>query len=222
MSPFHMPAPTLDERVPPREGEPAWEEADGRTWREIALGLVEVDRARAHRQDGWRCRDIAQYAQWEHGFTPAQTAEVLRIGRKLLDLPEIDSAFCEGRLTWEHVVLLTRAAVPKHELGWLALALHAPLEELARVVERSAEGWAPPVVENSQAEWWGAPPQSDADTFDAPSSSCLPRSGILAVESVLWRSLGAGRRSVASRPGPRREYRAPNVRQPARERPSTS
>ena len=62
-----------EQRQSSREGEPAWEEADGATWREVALGLVEAERSRLYEEDGWRCRSIEQYAQWAHGLTPAHT-----------------------------------------------------------------------------------------------------------------------------------------------------
>jgi len=80
------------------------------------------------------------------------TSTVSPEAAKLVDLREIDGAFRDGWLTWEQVLVLTRVAVPKHEAAWLARALESSLEDLAYLVARSAEGWAPPASDRALAE----------------------------------------------------------------------
>src|SRR5687767_5303306 len=103
------------------EGETGWEAWDAATWRMAALDLLDVDLNRTYLELG--CKSTAQYADWELGLLPGYAEELMRIAQKLLDLPEIDRALSTGELTWEQVVVLTRVAVPKHELAWLDTAL---------------------------------------------------------------------------------------------------
>jgi len=216
--------PSCDDSIPAGEGETGWEAWDAATWRSAALDLLYVDLERAYLALG--CKSIAQYADWEMGLTRGYTTELLRIARKLLDLPEIDRELCAGKLTWEQVVVLTRVAVPQHEYAWLDRALEVPLEELTQSVERSAEGWAPPVDVFSR----GARPPSgsrlgraaDGTAARSKIALCSPDEGWLHVSRMAAVQIVAAH-AVRARPG--RVWRraiAPNVRQPFHAPPSTS
>lgn len=126
----------------------AWEWTTGAEWVDLALALVELQdgvlRGKAVLEQHYR--DIAHYARMVYRFNYAQTEEVLRVGRRLLELPYVARALGADRLTWRQVVLLTRVAVPACEMQWLKRALEVPLDELARQVARGAMGWAPPVA----------------------------------------------------------------------------
>jgi hypothetical protein len=180
--------------VPTGVGGPSWQGADGPTWRGLARGLLELDLRRLYRREGYE--STAHYAECELGLTPQQTAELLRICRKLLDLPEIDRAFCNGWLTWQQVVVVTRVAVPEHEAAWLDRALEVPVGELTGLVDRSAEGWAPPEAWDRRAHAGEAPSGSIAARFDAMSWS--------------WHAYPVGDRILV---GFGREDGAPNDRQ---------
>jgi uncharacterized protein YciU (UPF0263 family) len=103
--------------------------------RELALRLVEIDEGRLDEVAGYD--DTAHYAEVLFGLGPEDTAELLRVGRKLLVLREVDRAFCEWRLSWGQVCLLTRVAVPEDESEWLDRALALGFRSLERLVERS-------------------------------------------------------------------------------------
>jgi len=221
--------PICDEGIPTGDGETVWGTWDAATWRLTAFDLLDVQRERAYLE--LDCKSIAQYADWVLGLLPGYAAELLRIADKLLDLPEIDRELCAGKLTWEQVVLLTRVAVPKHEYAWLDRALELSLEELTQLVERSAEGWAPPIAWSAAADARRVVGCETVDALDAtsgraravfsrgatpPSGSRLGRAadGTAARSKIALCSPDAGR--------VRRLTIAPNVRQPFHPPPSTS
>jgi hypothetical protein len=204
------------------EGEPSWADADGATWRALAVGLLELDQQRLYLSEGYRC--TAQYADGELGLTRKQTEELLRIGKKLVDLPQIDHALRAGWLTWAHVVVLTRVAVPKHEAAWLERALDLPAGGLALLVERSAEGWAPPVASGERAQASEASLGWVAEAFLAPPSSRRARlsGGLRFVRPGLAGRIVVERLRRACATAAWRRHSAPNVRQPSGAPPSTS
>jgi hypothetical protein len=219
--------PGFDEARCPGDGEISWNAGDGATWRGLALGLLEMELRRGHLARGWD--SIVQYADYELSLPAAEVEELLRIGRKLLDLPEIDRALRVGWLAWEHVVALTKVAVPGHELAWLSTALGRPLEDLTRLVECSAEGWAPPVAWAGEAQACEA--ARGASIADVRATYARGRApdgeGRFRTDPR-----GAGRIVAAHALGaPGRSFRrhlsasshwVPNVRQPFHAPPSTS
>jgi hypothetical protein len=112
--------------------------------RELALHLAERHQECVCRRPHEACGMLAHYVRVEYDFSAGVVDELLRIGRSLLELPSIDGGFTKGKLSWHQIVALTRVAVPRHEAAWLRRALALSLEELERVVARSARGWAPP------------------------------------------------------------------------------
>ncbi len=109
--------------------------------RRLAFYLVEMDDYDLYQDAGFS--STAQYAERRLRFDDRRTRELLRLGRKLLVLPAIDAAFCQGKLGWSKLILLTRVAVPEHEATWLRLALTLDCEGLALQVKLSKEGKAP-------------------------------------------------------------------------------
>jgi hypothetical protein len=186
------------------------------------MDLAEVNRDRAYLELG--CKSLAQYAKAALGPYAGYADELLRIGEKLVDLPEVDRALLDGELTWEQVVVLTRVAVPKHELAWLETAVALPLEELQQLVERSAEGWAPPVAWDEEAQARAAAPGASVETPRAIPALRRAPAGEGRVQFLPRRArrYGAAHALGASERRFLRHAVAPNVRQRSHAPPSTS
>ena len=94
--------------------------AAGLKHRVVAFYLQDIDARRLHLFDG--CRSTAQWAAQRFGMSRREARDLLAAGKALLDLPEIDRAFAEGRLCWSKVRELIRVAVPEHEQKWSSRA----------------------------------------------------------------------------------------------------
>ena len=169
-------APT-EGHVPPRPHDPDWNEGHGSRWREISLELFEADRLGVYEGKDWGCNSLEMFGLCMYGLEEEETEELLRVGKKLLDLPEIDGVFCDGWLTWEQVLLLAKVAVPEHEGAWLDRALELSTERLAALVVHSAEGWAPPTAYEPRAKVGGAAVETVAQALIAESWRGRARTG---------------------------------------------
>ena len=99
--------------------------------RRAAELLVEVDADRLYRDLGHA--SLADYAVAELDLHARKAEELLRIGRKLAELPRLDQAFAEGQVAWTKVREVTRVATPDTDAAWTELAATSP----SRVVERA-------------------------------------------------------------------------------------
>lgn len=109
--------------------------------RVLAFYLVEMDQRRLYQTTGHG--STAHYAEARLGLDRRRVAELVRVGAKLLELRELDRAFCEGRLGWAKVLIVARMATPEHEAAWLERALALDARALALLAARSREGGAP-------------------------------------------------------------------------------
>jgi len=111
---------------------------------EFALRLAAFDDGA-----GWGGAGIRSCAHWlsiDAGLDSHTSADLLRIGHALADLPLIRQAFSGGRLSLDKVRALLRVATPADEEVWLELALGADAAQLARIcreVGRSMDADAP-------------------------------------------------------------------------------
>jgi hypothetical protein len=80
-------------------------------------------------------------ARLEMGKTAAY--ELLSLGATLDGLPRIDTAFCEGEISWSKVKLLCRVAVPETEIAWLEVGKELTCRQLEREVASSEKGRPP-------------------------------------------------------------------------------
>jgi Holliday junction DNA helicase RuvB len=115
--------------------------AAGLKHRVVAFYLADVDARGLHQLDG--CRSAAQWAAHRFGMCRREARDLLVAGRALVDLPEIDRAFAEGKLCWSKVRELIRVAVPEHETKWLQLALRLHTDELHLQVQLAQPGEPP-------------------------------------------------------------------------------
>ncbi|MHC4141046.1 MAG: Holliday junction branch migration DNA helicase RuvB [Planctomycetota bacterium] len=115
--------------------------AAGLKHRVVAFYLRDLD-ARGLEQLGGCCT-TAQYAAHRFGMSRREARDLLAAGKALVDLPEIDRAFAEGRLCWSKVRELIKVATAQHEQKWLETALRLHTDELALEVKLSRQGDPP-------------------------------------------------------------------------------
>jgi hypothetical protein len=109
--------------------------------RQLAFYLVEMEARRLHQETGHD--STAFYAEARLGLDRRRTSELLRIGRLLLELGDVDRAFCDARLSWSKVLILASVITPKHEAEWLERALALDCRALAALARTSKPGGPP-------------------------------------------------------------------------------
>ena len=75
----------------------------------LAFYLTEMEERGLHQLTGHS--STAFYAETRLGLDRRRVAELIRVGRKLLELPAIDAAFCDQQIGWFKVLELVRVAV---------------------------------------------------------------------------------------------------------------
>src|SRR5215471_4662423 len=119
---------------------------------ELALRLAAFDEG-----TGWGGAGIRSCPHWlsiEAGLDYHTSADLLRVGHALAELPLIRRAFGAGRLSLDKVRAVLRVATPADEEVWLELALNADAAQLVRIcreVRRSLDADAPGQSEQLQA-----------------------------------------------------------------------
>lgn len=107
----------------------------------LAFYLVEMEGRRLYQDTGHS--SAVHYAECRLGMERRRSRELLAVGRKLLELPRMDEAFCRGDISWTQVVMMTRVVSPEHEEAWLTLARKSTCRELALEVRSSRPGSKP-------------------------------------------------------------------------------
>ncbi|HGY91143.1 MAG TPA: hypothetical protein ENK43_08240, partial [Planctomycetes bacterium] len=69
--------------------------------------------------------------------------DLIAVGRALAELPLVDRAFAEGRISWTKLRLLARICVPETQSAWLEKAESLSLSEFERLVSTSEAGRPP-------------------------------------------------------------------------------
>jgi Holliday junction DNA helicase RuvB len=109
--------------------------------RRLAFYLADMETRGVCQLLGYATATVYAVRRLEMGKRHAQ--QLIAAGRALEDLPRIDAAFCDGRLNWSRVRLLTRIAVRETEAAWLERALAASWAEFEREVLTSERGRPP-------------------------------------------------------------------------------
>jgi hypothetical protein len=86
------------------------------------------------------CVTIAQYLSLVCGITGVSARERVRVAFALAELPELESAFARGKLSYSKVRAVTRVATAATEAAWLKAAMNRTAEELEVMVARSQKG----------------------------------------------------------------------------------
>jgi Holliday junction DNA helicase RuvB len=106
--------------------------------RGLAFYLAELSERRVYLLLGFSSAE--HYAEARMDMARRTARELIRAGRDLLELPVVDGAFCDGKLSWTKVRLLLRVVEPETEAGWVELAESVSARELERQVRRSRKG----------------------------------------------------------------------------------
>ncbi len=115
-----------------RAGQIAAAEAEHLAW------IGEFDR-----REGWAGAGMlscAHWLSWRIGLSLSTAREQVRVARRLPELPEVETAYAEGRVSYSKVRAVTRVADPGDGIDWVELARHssaAQLETIARGVRRA-------------------------------------------------------------------------------------
>lgn len=109
--------------------------------RSLAFYLTEMEERELYGKSGHST--TVAYAEAVLDMDRRRVMELIRVGRQLLELREIDKAFCAGELSWSRILLLARVATPAYEEEWLATAKQGSVRELAATVRSSKPGRGP-------------------------------------------------------------------------------
>jgi hypothetical protein len=86
-------------------------------------------------------KSCAEFLSWRIGMGPGVAREKVRVARALGELPRVDAALAEGRLSYSKVRAITRVATPENEETLLEMALAstaAQLEKICRLYRQTA------------------------------------------------------------------------------------
>ena len=78
-------------------------------------------------------RSCAHWLSVAAGFDLRSSAELVRVGHALKELPAIAEAFARGELSFDKVRAVTRVALAQDEAMWLGVALSSSGSQLARI-----------------------------------------------------------------------------------------
>lgn len=82
---------------------------------------------------GWNVRSCAHWLSWRVGLDLRTAREHVRVARALANLPEIQKAFADGRVSYSKVRAIARVATTESEADLLDAALNAPAAHLERL-----------------------------------------------------------------------------------------
>jgi hypothetical protein len=95
--------------------------------------LGELD-ARGDAAFAWDCKSAAHWLSGRCGYDMAASWEMLRVARRLRELPAITEAFGRGQLSYPAVKALVRIATPETEEAMVEMARVATGSQLGRIV----------------------------------------------------------------------------------------
>ena len=101
------------------------------TWRLLTL-IREYDLC-----SGWNgggTKSCAHWLNWKCGIALGAAREKVRVAHALANLPQINDAFREGRLSYSKVRAMTRVATPENEDYLLMIARHGTASHMERLV----------------------------------------------------------------------------------------
>ncbi|OEU69255.1 MAG: hypothetical protein BA864_05505 [Desulfuromonadales bacterium C00003093] len=109
--------------------------------RGIAFYLLDVEERRLYQ--AWGYSSTVDYARHRHDFSSRRTRQLLAVGRKLRELPDMDKAFCAQQISWTKVTILLRVVSAEHQEAWIEKARTLGIKELGREVVMANAGGPP-------------------------------------------------------------------------------
>ncbi|MFT5355371.1 MAG: hypothetical protein ACI9KE_002590 [Polyangiales bacterium] len=113
---------------------------DAATHRQLTL-IRAIDEAEIWAAQG--ARSCAAWLGWRIGLGAGSARERVRVARALGELPAIDAAMSEGRVSFSKARALTRVATPENERDLLNMALASTAAQLERIcsgLKRALDG----------------------------------------------------------------------------------
>jgi holliday junction DNA helicase RuvB len=98
--------------------------------RELAFYLAEFKARRIYKDRGYR--SFADYIRNRTGIGVHRAADLARIGKRLLSLPELDSVFARGEASWTAVRAAAAIATPETDAAWAEFSKKHRAEEVER------------------------------------------------------------------------------------------
>jgi hypothetical protein len=143
--------------------------------------LVEVDRRQLFLADG--ARDLAGWVSARFGLRHSTAGQLVRVARRLQDLPLLHSRFAAGELSLDQVDAISRMATPETEEGLIEECLGLSNAALDRAARRAG----PPSSEDERDVWnrralWI---QKTLDGLEGRLTADLPGAELHVVETAL-------------------------------------
>lgn len=108
----------------------------------LAVLLAEMDDGALHRALGYA--SIGEYAAVVLDLTQRHARDLLRLGRRLPDLPALDAVMAAGELDWTKAREVATVATSETEAAWVEHARRVPSRVLERDVATALLGDLPP------------------------------------------------------------------------------
>ncbi|MBA2319805.1 MAG: HNH endonuclease [Deltaproteobacteria bacterium] len=109
---------------------------------DLACLLVAFANAKLYRALGFAT--VADYGRVSLDLEPRETRELLRMGRRLPELPLVEAALASGELDWTKACEIAKVAGPKTEALWLDRARSVTSRALEQEVRSSMYDEPPP------------------------------------------------------------------------------
>jgi len=113
----------------------------------ICEWLIEVDRGQRFLADG--SPDLVQWVSARFGLRHSTAGQLVRVARRLQDLPVLRSRFAEGVLSLDQTDAISRMATPESEEGLVEECLGLSTAALDRVARRAN----PPTIDDERSVW---------------------------------------------------------------------
>jgi len=110
------------------------------SWNDYRLMVLirRMDACEGHHALG--CVSLRQYVQLVCGVSALAARERVRVAVALADLPKIEAALADGRLSYSKVRAITRVATLDNESEWLELARSHTADRIEHIVARTQKG----------------------------------------------------------------------------------
>src|SRR5687768_16485485 len=96
---------------------------------EATIALASLARSNGYLEAGFK--SVEELAAKTSDLEPREVSEMLWVGRKLLDFPEMDEAFRDGRLNWTKVKTLVPHIKKDNAAEWIPKAIRMSSNKLA-------------------------------------------------------------------------------------------
>lgn len=99
---------------------------------EAIAGLMAIEASEGYREFGYS--SLVQFARVEAKLSQRDLRDRLRIGHKLVEVPELDLAFREGVLSWSKVKTLIPVITKENGHEWIVRSMKVSVNDLEHIV----------------------------------------------------------------------------------------